>query len=163
MDGEDDDIGLNITPSFKSRSSKGKGRATPRSSEGNPSQATSRTNDDEDDQAGDSSAILFKKSASKKNRVKSLLGGASASSSSSSAPRSRLSNNVSFGGGNDDEENEDNASRASSVAAAMDVDGDESMNDGDVSVSEVRKLNMRKKNRRLGGIGSSSLNKAAEK
>lgn len=36
------------------------------------------------------------------------------------------------------------------------------MIDGDVSVSEVRKLNS-KKYRRLGGIGSSSLNKAAEK
>lgn len=153
---------LNITPSFKSRSSKGKGRATPRASavaDNEPSNGSlnhAASNEDDDD-AGNSSAVLFKKSASK-NKGKSLLGGATTSTASTSSSarkataRSRL--NVSFGG--DDEG--DSASRASSAGVDM---ADESMNDGDISISEVRKLN--KKNRRLGGIGSSSLNKAAEK
>lgn len=160
MDEEEDT--LNITPSFKSRSSKGKGRAPPRASavaEDEPSNGNlghAPSNDDDED-AGNSSAVLFRKSASK-NKGKSLLGGATTSTASTSSSarkataRSRL--NVSFGG--DDEE--DSASRASSAGADI---GDESMNDGDVSISEVRKLN--KKNRRFGGIGSSSLNKAAEK
>lgn len=156
---DDEDGALNITPSFKSRSSKGKGRATATATPSRSSEVA--VNEEEDNEAGNSSAVVFK---SKKNRGKSsLLGDGTSSPSSTSkkattaTPRSRL-NNVSFGDADDVGEH---TSRASSTTG-VDLDlGDESINEGDVSISEVRKLN--KKNRRLGGIGSSSLNKAAEK
>lgn len=178
---DEDELSLNITPSFKSRSSKGKARATPRSQNNdalnhpqNGSAATleDANGDNDGDDAGNSSAVLFKRSSSK-NKGKSLLGGATASSSSSSArklptsgtstSKSRL--NVSFG--NEDVDNsEDNATAAGTSRAssynAENGDDDSMMMDGDVSVSEVRKINRR--NRKLGqGIGSSSLTKAAEK
>lgn len=172
---DEDELSLNITPSFKSRSSKGKARATPRSQNNDLDHAENGgvKNNDEDDDVGNSSAVLFKRSSSK-NKGKSLLGGATASSSARKPPASGTSTsksrlNVSFGS-EDVGNSEDNAtgtSRASSSAPlAVGGDdaenGDESMMAGDVSVSEVRKIN--RKNRKLGqGIGSSSLTKAAEK
>lgn len=167
---EDEEAALNITPAFKSRSSKGKGRAgSSRVVDDDAGASTKQdsnsslglaNDDDDDDDAANSSAVLFKKSASK-SKGKSLLGGSTTSSSAARKTGSRSRLNVSFGGDVDDggDDREPVTSRQSS--AGMDMADDGADPEGDVSVSEVRKIN--RKNRKLGGIGSSSLTKTAEK
>lgn len=165
---EDEEAALNITPAFKSRSSKGKGRAGSSRVDDDAGASTKQdsnaslglADDDDDDDAANSSAVLYRKSASK-SKGKSLLGGSTTSSSAARKTGSRSRLNVSFGGDEDDggDVREPGTSRQSS--AGMDMADDGADLEGDVSVSEVRKIN--RKNRKLGGIGSSSLTKTAEK
>jgi hypothetical protein len=160
MDYDNDDTNdtLNITPSFKSRSSKGRSKTTSKQQQesNDISNTPSPSLANVDDNEADSSAVVFKKSSTK-NKSRSLLGGASTPSLTASArktksqgtsSRSRLA--LSF---DDDDDNNNNNEQ-------HDIAPDDDTNEGDISVSEVRKLNKKK---RLGGIGSSSLNKAAEK
>lgn len=112
---EDDELSLQITPSFKSRSKKSKGKGRSVTGDGNDDARIPEEVDTDD--AANSSAVIFKKSARKS------LGGAIGGSTSgrkkaeSSNVKSKLS--LSFGGPEDQEDGD--GMEASGTASTSEV------------------------------------------